>query len=416
MCNETQSKKQKRRCVDENNKVRDSAGWADILLYERTLQNILAFCDFKSVRAVICSSALLRTAIVPSISVLRVDFGDRLDFDPNYIASFASVRRVFVYLHRVVHANWTFHTTNEINYSLLSSVPEFTTHLPALTRCYVGLKCLQDRASCQLCCLDLGRCHCINEGLDTSGLTVYSDKYTERERYAVWNDVIHTLCKKYQSGEISSRVHFDGMLPRQRGHWNGCIWRRGPVTEHSKCVTCNLLCKSFPIDQVLRWYHVSLPCMSFTAIASIAKWRDPVKYPDNVSLCICNEIECLGHSLVESAADAGVKYHVLDLYPVHNRTWRVGSIVSKIRVFLKCGISPETVISCFLSEKRMQYYHHGKRCLTQASYDSVASVLGADIVGTHLCHLPEEVTSAAISTRVMIGESWRAKPTTLPSY
>lgn len=414
MCNESKPKRQKR-CAYDGNEGRDTADWS-LLLDKYIRAKILGYCDFQTVRAFICSSSVLRTAVVPSISVLRVEFGDSLDLDPNYIASFESVRCVFVYLHRVVHDNGTFNPTNEIDYTLLSSIPEFTTHLPALSRCYVGLKGQQDRASCQLCCLDLGRCHCINEGVDTSGLAIYNDGYSDQERYARWNDVICTICEKYQSGTLPHHVQFDGILPRQRGHWNGCIWRRSPVTEHSKCVTCNMLCKSFPIEQVLGWYHVSLPCMSFPTIARIAKWRDPTKYSENVSRCILNEIEGLGYVVMESAAHVGGECRVLDLYPVHTRTWRVGSIVSKIRVFMKCGISPQTVVDCLLVEKRQQYYHQGKRSLTPESFESLKRVLGADIIGRYCCPLPEEPTSRAVTrTRVMIGESWRAKPTTMVS-
>ncbi len=376
--------------------------------------HILGFCDFKSVRSVICCSQALRKAVVSTISVLRVEFGDRLELNPKYIASFTSVRRVFVYMHRVLNDCGQCHHTNEIDYTLLSSIPEFITHLPALSRCYIGLKCQQERASCQHCYMDLGRCYCTNEGVDTSGLTAYKDDYSEVQRYSRWNDVLITICKKYQSGEIPHHVQLDGIIPRQRGHWNGCIWRRGPRTDHSKCVTCNLLCQSFPIEQVLCWYHVSLPCMSFNTIARIAKWRDLTKYEENVSRCILHEIEGLGYVVMESAVDGRVaECRVLDLYPVHNRTWRVGSIVSKIRVFMKCGVSAQTVIDCFVVEKRRQYYCSGKRCLTEESFESLEIALGSDIVGRYCCPPPQDVTRPIVLTRVMRGESWRAKPTML---
>lgn len=369
--------------------------------------HILEYLDLTSVVCCISLNSFFVSKVAASIRSIRAGFGQNLGLSAAVIKRFSGVEHVFIYLARVIiEIDGNTYVVHELDYEAMLDMPVFLSNLPKLSRCYIGLRSEERRAFCSNCQCDLGRCDCFNSGFDLSGETTYFDNMDNDTRRETWAQMIHGICQSYINGSLSSGVRIDGIIPRQCPY-NKCAWRR--TDGDYACTTCRLLCRTFPIEQVLGWYHVSLPCVEYSDMVQIVKFRDFGNFRANMARAIEHEISLLGY-LEEVSDNTGHTCRVLDLYPRHPRSWRVGSIVSKIRLFVKNGLGADEVVGCFLKEKRQVYYERGKRLMTRESFDLLAEIVGVSAMGMKLEPFDSNRKVGHSAKRCILGDAWRTKP------
>jgi len=110
------------------------------------------------------------------------------------------------------------------------------------------------------------------------------ERYTTANSDAKFAVFVESICRAYNSGELSQNVKFDGIVPEQWGQMRGeqCAWMRTtPLVEISShrddvdCQMCDLLCASFPPAQVMDFSNSEIPCIYPPNRLKIAYCRDP---------------------------------------------------------------------------------------------------------------------------------------------
>lgn len=371
--------------------------------------HILGYLEFSTVVSCTSLNSFFVSEVAARIRTIRAGFGQNLGLSAAAIRRFSGVERVFIYLARVViEIDGSTYVVHELDFKAMQDIDLFLSNLPKLSRCYIGLQSEEKRAFCSNCQCDLGRCDCFNSGLDLSGDTTYYDDMDYGTRRDAWAQMMHSICRSYMNGSLAARVRIDGIVPRQCPY-KPCAWRS--TAGGANCATCRLLCRSFPIEQVLGWYHVSLPCIEYSDMVQIVKWRDFGNFRANMARAIEHEIGLLGY-IEEVNYNTGQVCRVLDLYPRHPRSWRVGSMVSKIRLFVKNGLDREEVVGCFLKEVRHIYYERGKRLMTRESFDLLANVVGMSAAASKLAPFDVDRKEAGfVAKRIILGDAWRSQTT-----
>lgn len=369
--------------------------------------HILEYLDLSSVVCCTSLNSFFVSEVAASVKTIRAGFGQNLGLSAPAVKRFGGAEHVFIYLARVViEIDGSTYVVHELDFRAMRDLSVFLSNFPKLSRCYIGLQSEERRAYCSNCQYDLGRCDCFNSGFDLSGETTYYDDMDNDTRRETWAQMIHSICQGYMNGTLSSGVRIDGIVPRQCPY-KPCAWRHS--AGDTNCATCRLLCRTFPIEQVLEWYHVSLPCVEYSDMVQIVKWRDFGNFRRNMARAIEREIRLLGYLEVVSC-DTGRICRVLDLYPRHPRSWRVGSILSKIRLFVRNGLGRDEVVGCFLKETRQAYYLRGKRLMTKESFDLLADILGVSAMKLKLAPFDSNRKVDDSAKRCILGDEWRTHP------
>ena len=237
--------------------------------------HVLQFATLNEVITCTAINTSFLNDVTKQIKVLHIKSGESMDINPEAIKRFSSVERVDVYVVRKIeHGITDFH----LDVVAMQNAVTFLSNLPNLKWCNLtDDSTSSDRQREWIDHYDVSR----------------EELYDHPQSKAKWRDFIASVCKAYRTGKLSDQVEFDGLIS-YNGGVDGCAWKNIPKINSYRddvCQICDMLCNSLPPLQLLESNDEFIPCISYSNMAKIIRFRDEEKCQSTMTAAIVNEID-----------------------------------------------------------------------------------------------------------------------------
>lgn len=215
---------------------------------------------------------------------LCIRSGKSMDVGPNVVERFSSVKEVYIYLIKDVTDDDQ-EDQFELDEDALKTAVPFISRLPKLNWCYIG----QDKRYVMNSEIRWGYEY------NRYGDAIDSYEQNSNEKFAC---LIHSVCRAYRTGIISEDVKFYGLINHQDFVFiQFCTWKYIPTISCYRndvaCQTCDAICSSFPLSQVLQFTDGDTPCIKCKNRINIVRFRDEERLEYHLTKALFSEVQSM---------------------------------------------------------------------------------------------------------------------------